>query len=382
MPENQLQEAKTIMNPAALAGEWILSSGIQSEKGPFYSWYDLDKKRYPYIYSEITGYGITTLLFLYKLSGENKLVKKAKLAAQWIIENALDDSGGVKARLYGDECLAESHYSFEDGNIFSFDTGMVLYALINLYKVTGENLYLEKSKAIAAFLLDTMLQRDGSMAAIFNSGSKKGIESYDKWSNQPGAFHAKVSLGLVDLFEVTRDGRHKEAALELCDFAIGLQEASSGRFITNKSDNTTHLHPHSYAIEGLWYAGVNFGVSRFIDSARRATKWMLHQASGSGLNELYNPSSGKFNDFQRSDILAQALRLALLFGIKDRQEELKVALLQYQYRQEETVQEGGLFFSKDSRHLNSWCTMFALQALKLADNKELLPEGKKLELFI
>ena len=49
---------------------WFLDSGIQNVNickdvdGAFNSWFDTNKNDYYYAYSEITGYGITTLLFL------------------------------------------------------------------------------------------------------------------------------------------------------------------------------------------------------------------------------------------------------------------------------------------------------------------------------
>ena len=68
-----------------LAAKWIISSGIQSDEGGFYAWLDLQDKSYSYLYSEITGYGITSLLFLYKIYGEKATLDKAEQAANWII---------------------------------------------------------------------------------------------------------------------------------------------------------------------------------------------------------------------------------------------------------------------------------------------------------
>ena len=57
-------------NAILSAKDWLVNSGIQNTKGDeiggFNAWYDLGANEYSYVYSEITGYGITTLLFLNK----------------------------------------------------------------------------------------------------------------------------------------------------------------------------------------------------------------------------------------------------------------------------------------------------------------------------
>src|SRR3989338_2339056 len=124
--------------PLDLASGWILNSSIQSEKGGFYAWYDSDKGEYPYLYSEISGYGITALLFLSKLFGADELIGRARMSADWLIRTSLHPSGGVRTRLYKNDETADETYSFSAENIFSFDTGMVLNGMINLHGVTSE----------------------------------------------------------------------------------------------------------------------------------------------------------------------------------------------------------------------------------------------------
>ena len=63
-----------IKNAVKKTTDWVLYSGIQntegglSKIGGFNSWFDTEKKNYRYIYSEITGYGLTTLAYLYSKS--------------------------------------------------------------------------------------------------------------------------------------------------------------------------------------------------------------------------------------------------------------------------------------------------------------------------
>jgi len=49
---------------------WLINSGIQNKKGnrsgSVNAWFDTKRKKYSFIYSEINGYFITMMVFLYK----------------------------------------------------------------------------------------------------------------------------------------------------------------------------------------------------------------------------------------------------------------------------------------------------------------------------
>lgn len=58
-----------------LALNWLTKSGIQNnnknksiEFGAYNAWYDYKSKKYSYMYSEITGYLITSMLYHYKIT--------------------------------------------------------------------------------------------------------------------------------------------------------------------------------------------------------------------------------------------------------------------------------------------------------------------------
>lgn len=360
---------------------WMLASGIQSDEGGYYAWYDLENKNYSFLYSEITGYAIITLLFLHTLYKDEILLDKAKRAAHWIIKCALHDSGGVRTRLYKDDKNADKTHSFSGGNLFTFDTAMVLYSMVNLYKYTDEQEFLTASKKIAQFLIEHV-KSCGSIIPLLNVQTGKNLELRDKWSGQSGAFHAKVCLGLLELSGVTKDIRYRDVAEAICEHTLTYQQ-EGGRFITDRFKDTTNLHPHCYAAEGLLYAGLLLKKERFVQAAKKATQWLFQHLNSEGLSELYDATRGTFNNFQRSDILAQALRLGLIFNEERKHiEDLKSVLLRYQYLGEDSQAKGGFFYSHDRPHINSWCTMFAVQALCFYQNISLITENKPINLFI
>ncbi|MDP2923637.1 MAG: glycoside hydrolase family 76 protein [Candidatus Omnitrophota bacterium] len=370
-------------NAIDLAAKWIIDSGIQSSSGGFYAWYDLEVKKHSFFYSEITGYAITTLLFLHKIFNNNIFIEKAKKASSWIEQYALHPCGGLRTRLYDNDKSSDSMYSFTGENIFSFDTAMVLYGIASLFQLTGEKKYLDISLRIAKFLITKMQDRDGALFPIYNPKKDNYPEPKDKWSSQRAGFHTKASLGLLSLFEITKDKLYRDSAIKLCEYALSTQEPC-GRFITDAINKTTHIHPHCYTIEGLLFAARALNNSKFFEAAEKAIQWTFKYVSSSGINELYEPHNNSFNNFQRSDIVAQVLRLGLIFSVseKEKLEFLRSTLLSYQDNSKEPQQQGGFFYSKGQFHLNSWCAMFSLQALALYEDKNFIFRDKKLDLLI
>ncbi len=380
-----------------LAREWMINSGIQNtegiNRGGFNSWYDTASGDYSYVYSEITGYGITTLLFLEKIYSDKEYLKRAIIAANWLASRAVHSIGGVKTRDYIQE-MEEAHlYSFDSENIYAFDNAMVLYGMVNLYKRTQDKKFLEFSLWMGDFLVKRLKKDDGSFYAVYNAGTGEKEDRTAKWSTQSGSYHAKMALGFIDLFDATGISTYGDVAYDLCKWSMEQQDFS-GRFITSRADSSTHLHPHCYTAAGLLYAGLYFGDEGFTRSAVKAMKWALDNVRlDGGIPKMYD--GRQFNRNCRTDIMAQVLRLGVILYHKGRLEEayrrkldaLRKALLRQQYLGDDS-QKGGFFYGATldgikKKHINSWCSMFALQALimyqeYLVENREI----EKLELFV
>jgi len=358
----------------ASAVNWLLHSGIRAESGAFNAWFDLDEKSYPFAYSEITGYAMTAFVFFNGFEQQKGLIERAEKAAKWLQHDAITKEGAVRTRQYYDANQADESFSFESGNVFAFDCGMILNGFVNLFNETKKKEYLKSAEKIAGFLDEKMFGDE--MHAVYNLKSKRFLDNAAKWGWQPGSYHAKAAIGLLDAAAATGNDDLTGKAMQLCENAIELQH-KSGRFITNKSDNSTHLHPHCYSAEGLLYAGIKLKEEKFVGAAEKATEWaLLNQASDGGVNAFFD---GKWNRSQRSDVLAQVLRLAAalknigrLQGIADEKiGALRKSLLSFQ-NMKAGEQQGGFFYGQEldggnKNCLNSWCTMFAAQALQWHD---------------
>ena len=77
------KELKNIDRALKQSIHWLEKSGIQNSlnkknllSGSVNAWYDPQKKKYSFVYSEINGYFMTMMVFLYKRTGEKKYLNK------------------------------------------------------------------------------------------------------------------------------------------------------------------------------------------------------------------------------------------------------------------------------------------------------------------
>ncbi len=382
---NIIKEKKTlplldIQKTIMLGKEWFLKSGIQKKKegdhhfGAVSSWYDSEKKKYAYAYPEITGYAITFHMYLNSLNKDERYIKNAKAAAQWIIREPLDpELMEIQFRLPYEPYLSSPAHSY------TFDNAMIITGLVHLFKATGESCWLDHAVALAERMIKFMQNKEGFFHAYFDMSSGKILESKEKWSQQPGVHHAKLAIPLLLLFKITGDVFYKDSALKVCEWILNRQE-SNGRFVTNPSDGSTTLHPHCYALEGLFFADDHEGNPRFKSAILKGLRWLIESQLQTG----GFPSEFKDKIFlrtERADALAQTIRLLCLAinrGIVD--EELTLPLLcmvrrivSFQQKEGPSPEKGGFRFFSDERgnilpHLNAWVTIFSLQALQFFVN--------------
>ncbi len=359
-----------------LAENWLLNSGIQntsgSHKGGFNSWYDIVNKRYPFIYSEITGYGISTLLYLNTIKPSQTLIKKAGAAADWLMKKALFEDKSVLCRYY----YKTKKFT---PRLCTFDAGMCIKALVNLYRQTRKEKYLGLSMKITNWLIHNMQKQEGSLYARNLLDEKRLQDDDEKWSAQSGSFHAKNAIGLLHLESLTSNSAYLKSADKLCQWAIKLQQ-KDGRFVTNTKDGSTFLQPHCYSIEGILCAGVSLRKREYINSAVKGVKWIVnHQLPNGGFPAYYNQSTRRTSTRESADMSAQVIRLMLILSElgeyeidNDNTGRAIRRLFEFQYLDTKNPRAHGGFLAGPAwfkngfkQHVNSWVTMFVLQAVHM-----------------
>lgn len=366
------------------AAHWLLYSGIQhltsneKLKGGVACWYELGQKQYPFLYSEITGYALSALCFLFRIYREQIFLQRAVLAVSWLIQNALHSNGGIRTRLYLVKDYVSPNYCFNYERIYAFDTSMVGYGLVQFYQKQPSKLVGDAIEKIAHFLITQMRRADGSFHPYYDAKTGRCDEDLDKWSDQRGTFHAKCALFFTDLYKSTRTELYRKVAFGLLESAVE-EQLADGRFVTGRKDCSTHLHPHAYTLEGLLYGGIYFKKNHFIEAALRGFQWALNGVSVDGSVSSYYVDR-RFSFHERSDIVAQLLRIGtILYSLKANKmrpymeilSRIGKHLLLFQYHADKR-QKGGFIYGAATDglvrdHLNAWGTMFAMQALWMYD---------------
>ncbi len=368
-------------DPVLLVSDWLLQSGIQNTdadpkfRGGVNAWYDLKKQTFPFIYSEITGYAVSAFLFIHHVLKGPIYLERAQLAANWLLRSRDPKYGFVVNRVYH----PSEEKPYYDSWIFTFDQWMIIDGLCNLSGVTGDRSYLHGAQEIADRLIQKTFRHDNYMYPAVNLENGQVEAANDKWSRQPGSFHAKVLLGLNRLFNLTHDQKYLTHAFRLAERAC-LDQKENGRFVTQINTGSTHLHPHCYTLEGILFFGLSQNRQSLIEASKKGLEWMLNSQHDDGT--LYAFFQGdQFLPYERADILAQILRLsAIMLGyfpefqkFKPQLERLKKKMLSYQIK--EGPQKGGFLYGQEENgiihdHANAWVSLFALQALWLYDQSQ------------
>jgi hypothetical protein len=368
----------TNLSAATQAAEgWLLHSGIQrtdpvlGTPGGVRAWFDRTKGTYSFLYSEITGYAITSLVNFYNYQADPFYLDRAELAADWLIREAMEPSGAV---------LCRQHDTGWDRTRYAFDAGMVMNGLVNLYKRTAKPRHLAAAQAIGDWLTGSMQRSDGGFFSKLNSETGEPHNTGEKWSTISGSFLVKLAIGLLNLADATGDGRYTEAAKKLCGWGLGLQQAD-GRFPSAQSSSNTFLHPHCYTAEGLLVAGQVLGEQSWAEAVAKAVAWIAPRQLADGEFPAHF-IGGEFVPVSSPDITAQVLRLWLLLppGLQaaiplDHRAAID-AVVRAQCRDRSAQEAGGFpagaawFFGEPEdragEHINAWVTMFAHQTLALA----------------
>jgi uncharacterized protein YyaL (SSP411 family) len=378
--------SEPIHDAIELAKKWLLESGIQnsaenrSRYGSFNAWYDAGIEEHAFAYSEITGYGITLLLFLNKIQPDPILVQRAVVAGNWLIDRATEkQTGGVLCRL-------ESRQDTFVQRLCAFDNGMCLNGLVNLFKTTGDTRYLNAGMAIADWLI-SMQKPDGAFYPRYFVDIQQLEHAGNKWSKQPGSYHAKLAIGLLNLADVTQNNQYALTAGKICDWAVSKQ-LSDGRFVTDPQKDNSFLHPVCYTLEGLLVAGQMLRKEQYLKAAQTGLEWIWnHRKEDGGFPAYY--TAGKRELAESPDINAQISRLYLLLNARERvrhdEKEVDASighLLRYQCLRDDYRALGG-FVSGEAwfldeypngipDHVNAWVTMFVLQTLLLRNNPSVL----------
>jgi hypothetical protein len=351
---------------------WLLHSGIQVADGGFVGWYSPDSQTVPFVYSEITGYAVSTLCHLHAVTGRSEHLHAAIAAANWLTRTTEHRTGAFR-------CLFPIRPTRFDGKqyqVYAHDTGVIVNALVNAYRATSRDVYLATAVQAADWLLTEAQEPGGAFRAAFDLRAGTFLRDDDAWSLRPGPHHTKVALGLANLAAATGQQQYADAAIRACDAAVALQQPD-GRFPSFPGGGT-NAHPHAYAAEGLWGVANLLDRPDYHEASARATDWLLDRQDPDGRVPRH-VHDGTATYHERVDVLAQALRLAVLHRRTGPGVDRLAGLVRAaRVRSADPRADGGFAFGRladgtPSPDVNVWVTAFAVQALLLAGGVPLDP---------
>ena len=132
--------------------EWLLYSDIRIKagrnKGALYGWKNLTPPYFPFIYSEITGYAISSYCWIASEFGNAIALDAAKDSSEWISKN-----------MHSNLLMARPPASRDQPNelssmFYSFDNSMVMIGLLNYYKITKKSDALRLVEKMTQALVD------------------------------------------------------------------------------------------------------------------------------------------------------------------------------------------------------------------------------------
>ena len=211
--------------------------------------------------------------------------------------------------------------------------------------------------------------------------SNEFIESNEVWYKKWGCLHVKTSIPFVQLYQITKDNSYLDSANKICNTFSKFQK-NDGSFSLNENEQTINLHTMSYALEGLFY---NFSITKnekYLQSVDKALDWSVNKISEDGSISLW------FNSKYKSKAIypvAQIIRLMILMDKYQGNNKFLNSILKLlnfmtslQADDKNRKINGGfyeeyyktLFGWKKRKKINSWGSLFALQALYWYDNFE------------
>ena len=335
------------------AGAWFLHSGIQDASGGVARYYRTDTCKRARVSTEITGYAVSTLLFLYERTGEGEYLDGALRAARFLTRTAWDAGLGIfpfECGLNGDRAPALAYF---------FDCGIIVRGLLNAWRISNETEFRDVAIAAGRAMWEDF-QANDRIHPILALPEKLPLPYQPRWSAGPGCYQLKSGLAWRELYEATGEAKFLRAYEWALERALG----SEAEFLPGETDREKvmdRLHPYAYFLEGL------LPILNRSDCAGAFRK---------GLQRLSEYLHEIAPLFVRSDVYAQLLRLRL-YG-----ESLADVPLDFGAAAHEAAHAAGFQAASDDRRLaggfwfgrkggevlpfvNPVSTAFCLQALAL-----------------
>jgi hypothetical protein len=332
------------------AGQWFLRSGIQESNGGVARYYVSDLQRNRAVSTEITGYAVSTLLWL-----------RNEDAASPYLERALGAARFLTGAWTGSAMPFETGLHAETGFTYFFDCGIIVRGLLAAWRTTSDAVFREAAVALGSAMAEDFGAPGGGYHPILTLPEKAPLERDPaRWSRMPGCYQLKAALAWWELSEATSE----TAWRALYDQVLDASLQSHPAFLPGHPDRTKvvdRLHAYLYFLEGL---------------LPRANEKRCAAALCQGIQRVSEFLEQTAEEFERSDVYAQLLRVRLFADWaqavplnRAAAERESAALAGFQVSSADPRIDGGFYFGRQAGtpmpYVNPVSTAFAAQALAL-----------------
>jgi hypothetical protein len=365
---------------------FLHSSSILNPDGSVNSGYDWKSRRYPFVYHEITGYAISVAVNCHAWWGRESHKQIAEGAVSYLenqLRMALQGIRGIPHKRDPRTGRISHRY-------YAFDNAIILQGLAAYGSRFPSDRALRFLTEIAGWLVGDMQVEDGSFLGYLDEDGSRHHTRHS-FEADKGCLHVKHAIGLLRAAELAREPRFSAAAIKVCDWGLGLQEAG-GLFWTNTLRNQVFTHAHCYAVEGLVFAHYVTGERRYLEAARRGADALaaLQRSNGAlphtpiDRRPLRYAARSLLYRGCTTDATSQAVKIWLALDLiegagrysSNRESACKWLLTQQvPMSAEDERKRGGLYYHRRDfyfperlhRDMNTWPSQFALGALMSQD---------------
>jgi hypothetical protein len=304
------------------------------------------------ISTEITGYAISAMMYLYSLSQDERYLLGAAQAGRFLARLAWDQELG----LFPFEYVEADDRAKPEALAYFFDSGIIVRGLLRLWRVTKDRQLLEVARACGRSMREEFA--DGSeYHPILKLPNKEALPRSDQWSRMPGCYQLKAGLAWLDLHEETGEPDYLAWYEDLLEWSLRTHDSflpgASGLRVVDR------LHAYCYFLEAI---------------LPRVDRPEVARALTDGIAKVISHSRALGPQFLRSDVCAQLLRVQLLanragVATLDRSQALSTAkkIEAFQLEHRDLRIHGGFFFARRDGalqpHVNPVSTAFCAQAI-------------------
>lgn len=236
-----LQASNISLNILQRAGRWFLESGIQESNGGVARYYLQAEGRNARISTEITGYAVSALAWIYNETGEQRYLEGALRAGRYLVREAWDHSSST----FPFEPVSSGTPAFS----YFFDCGIIVRGLLALWRASCDGEFVERAKDAALAMAFDFHSVEGAHP-IITLPEKEALTYEPRWSRSPGCYQLKSAMAWRDLADVTGRPELNAAFERMLAYSLETYE----QFLPGADQREMvmdRLHAFSYFLEAL-----------------------------------------------------------------------------------------------------------------------------------